>query len=265
MSDVSNYLVCASQRSGSTLLVESLAASGVAGKPQEFFQYFTASSQAPQPREWFAGVHDPEILDLLAPIDDGIVDTRGSEEWKADILDQGRSPNGVWGGKLMWNQTPLLIARSRVASGSLRTAIRSIFDGVDPVYIHVYREDVVPQAVSMWRAVQTRVWRDEAGVHSSGEDGAVYHAGGIAHLAGILLEQDRNWRRWFAAESIEPVEVGFGDLVRNPTDTTARVLSAIGQDPDLAPPPPLKPQSNARSKEWADHYRIDATRNGYPL
>ena len=33
------YLVLASQRSGSTLLVESLRATGVAGEPQEFFQY----------------------------------------------------------------------------------------------------------------------------------------------------------------------------------------------------------------------------------
>ena len=51
-----DYLVCASQRSGSTLLVESLAATGVAGRPQEFFQYYPSSSLSPQPREWFAGV-----------------------------------------------------------------------------------------------------------------------------------------------------------------------------------------------------------------
>ncbi|MFW0793194.1 Stf0 family sulfotransferase [Gordonia sp. CPCC 205515] len=265
MPDVSNYLVCASQRSGSTLLVESLAATGVAGKPQEFFQYFTTSSQAPQPREWFVGVKNPEILSRLAPLDRGLVDTRDSDEWKADILDHGRSPNGVWGGKLMWNQTPLLIARTRVGAGTLRTAIHALFDGIDPVYIHVYREDVVPQAISMWRAVQTRVWRDEDGVHAGSDDGAVYNAEGIAHLAGLLLDQDRNWRRWFRKESIDPVIVPFGELVGSPTATTARILTAIGQDPDLAPPPPLKPQANARSKEWAARYRADAARNGYPL
>ncbi|MFT4086616.1 MAG: Stf0 family sulfotransferase, partial [Gordonia sp. (in: high G+C Gram-positive bacteria)] len=60
-----SYLVCASQRSGSTLLVESLAATGVAGRPREFFQYFASSSLSPQPREWFAGVDDPDLLGLL--------------------------------------------------------------------------------------------------------------------------------------------------------------------------------------------------------
>ena len=173
MSTTENYLVCASQRSGSTLLVESLAHTGVAGRPEEFFQYFATSSQSPQPREWFAGVTDPEILSLLAPLDHGTVDIRNTDDWRSDVLAAGRTDNGVWGGKLMWNQTPLLIARTRVASGSLRTAIRSLFDGADPVYVHVYREDIVPQAVSMWRAVQTRVWRDDGGDRS--DDGAVYH------------------------------------------------------------------------------------------
>ena len=44
------YLVLASQRSGSTLLVESLRATGVAGEPQDFFQYLPTTSQSPQPR-----------------------------------------------------------------------------------------------------------------------------------------------------------------------------------------------------------------------
>lgn len=262
MSTTENYLVCASQRSGSTLLVESLAHTGVAGRPEEFFQYFATSSQSPQPREWFAGVTDPEILSLLAPLDHGTVDIRNTDDWRSDVLAAGRTDNGVWGGKLMWNQTPLLIARTRVASGSLRTAIRSLFDGADPVYVHVYREDIVPQAVSMWRAVQTRVWRDDGGDRS--DDGAVYHARGIAHLAGILAEQERQWRKWFAAEEIEQLDIEFVELIKDPTKATARVLEAIRQDPALAPPPPLKPQSNARSKEWAQRYRKDATRNGYP-
>ncbi len=38
------------------------------------------------------------------------------------------------------------------------SAIRDVV-GSDPVLMHVYRPDVVSQAVSFWRAVQTRVWR----------------------------------------------------------------------------------------------------------
>ncbi|TWS18863.1 sulfotransferase [Tsukamurella asaccharolytica] len=261
----SDYLVCASQRSGSTLLVESLAATGVAGRPQEFFQYYPSSSLPPQPREWFAGVDDPSLLDLLDPIDPGTVDPRSPEQWLDDVRREGRTPNGVWGGKLMWNQTPVLVTRTRTASASVRTAIRTLFDGADPLYVHVHRPDVVSQAVSMWRAVQTRVWRDDPDHDRERDERAVYRADGIAHLAWILREQERSWRAWFAFEGITPLEIDFHELAADPQKTTARVLDAIGQDPQLAPPPPLKPQSNDRSKEWAERYRADAATNGYPL
>ena len=109
----SSYLVLASQRSGSTLLVESLRATGVAGEPQEFFQYLPTTSQAPQPREWFAGVEDESILSLLDPLDEGTPDLATAEIWRDYIQTIGRTPNGVWGGKLMWNQTPLLLNRAK--------------------------------------------------------------------------------------------------------------------------------------------------------
>jgi len=117
---------------------------------------------APQPREWFAGV-DESILRLLDPLEEcGTPDTGTPIAWREHIRSSGRTPNGVWGGKLMWNQTPLLEERAsqlpdRSGEG-LRTAIRDVF-GSEPMYMRVYRPDGVSQAVSFWRAVQTRVWR----------------------------------------------------------------------------------------------------------
>ena len=37
--------------------------------------------------------------------------SRPPEIWRDYIRTVGRTPNGVWGGKLMWNQTPLLLDR----------------------------------------------------------------------------------------------------------------------------------------------------------
>lgn len=107
------YLVLASQRSGSTLLVESLRATGVAGEPQEFFQYLPTTSMSPQPREWFADVQDESILRLLDPLDEGKPDLAPATIWRDYIRTVGRTPNGIWGGKLMWNQTPLLLNRAQ--------------------------------------------------------------------------------------------------------------------------------------------------------
>ncbi len=259
------YLVLASQRSGSTLLVESLRATGVAGEPQEFFQYLPNTSMSPQPREWFAGVQDESILRLLDPLMEGKPDLAPATIWRDYIQTVGRTPNGVWGGKLMWNQTPLLTDRAadlpdRSGSGLL-SAIRDVV-GSDPVLVHVYRPDVVSQAVSFWRAVQTRVWRGRP--DPTRDARAEYHAGAIAHVITMLRAQEEGWRNWFAEEGIEPLDISYPYLWRNLTTVVAEVLERLGLDPRLAPAPVLERQADQRSDDWVDRYRADAHRAGLP-
>lgn len=260
------YLVLASQRSGSTLLVESLRATGVAGEPQEFFQYLPTTSQSPQPREWFAGVEDPSILRLLDPLDDGKPDLASADIWRDYIRTVGRTPNGVWGGKLMWNQTPLLLGRAEGLSDrsgtGLYSAIRDVI-GSDPVLVHVYRPDVVSQAVSFWRAVQTRVWRGRPDPVRDAR--AEYHAGAIAHVVAMLRAQEAGWRKWFSEENIEPIDVSYPVLWRNLTEVVGTVLQALGLDPRLAPDPVLERQADHRSDEWVERYRADAEKEGLPV
>ncbi|MGE2833088.1 trehalose 2-sulfotransferase [Mycobacterium sp. SMC-4] len=259
------YLVLASQRSGSTLLVESLRATGVAGEPGEFFQYLPTTSQAPQPRQWFAEVGDESILRLLDPLDEGRPDLAPPEVWRDYIRTVGRTPNGIWGGKLMWNQTPLLLQRAgglpeRSGEGLL-CAIRDVV-GSDPLLIHVYRPDVVSQAVSFWRAVQTRVWRGRP--DPTRDARAEYHAGAIAHVVCMLRAQEDGWRNWFAEENVTPMDVPYPTLWRNLTEIVATILETLGQDPRLAPAPVLERQADRRSDEWVDRYRADAARAGLP-
>lgn len=260
-----SYLVLASQRSGSTLLVESLRATGIAGNPEEYFQYLPTTSAAPQPREWFAGVTDPQVLALLDPLDPGVPAAETSSQWRERILQAGRSDNGVWGGKLMWNQTPLLVDRAAGLpdrSGSdLRTAIADVLG--DVLLIKVSRENVVDQAVSFWRAVQTRVWRGKADPERDAR--AQYNADGIAHLVTELRNQEAGWRAWFADNGITPFEVSYEELTADTTKVVAAILEALGLDPAAAPPPDLEKQGDARSNEWAERYRHDAASRGLPL
>jgi LPS sulfotransferase NodH len=259
------YLVLASQRSGSTLLVESLRATGVAGEPQEFFQYLPNTSMSPQPREWFAGVDDESILRLLDPLDGGKPDLAPPDIWRDYIRTVGRTPNGVWGGKLMWNQTPLLLERARGlterSGDGLLAAIRDVI-GSDPVLVYVHRPDVVSQAVSFWRAVQTRVWRGRP--DPLRESRAEYHAGAIAHVVQMLRDQEKGWRTWFAEENVDPIEVAYPVLWRNLTQIVGTILEALGQDPQLAPAPVLQRQADQRSDAWVDRYRAEAASLGLP-
>lgn len=261
----SAYLVLASQRSGSTLLVESLRATGCAGEPQEFFQYLPATGMAPQPRDWFAGVADESVLGLLDPLRLGTPDTATPVAWREHIRSSGRTPNGVWGGKLMWNQTPLLqhwaAGLPDRSGGGLRTAIRDVI-GSEPVFVHVHRPDVVSQAVSFWRAVQTQVWRGRP--DPARDSQARYHAGAIAHVVRILRDQEQGWRDWFTAENITPIDVAYPVLWRNLASIVGQVLDALGLDPALAPAPALQRQANQRSDEWVDRYRAEAQEHGLP-
>jgi trehalose 2-sulfotransferase len=265
----SAYLVLASQRSGSTLLVESLRATGVAGEPQEFFQYLPATSQSPQPREWFAGVQDESILSLLDPLDVGTPDLAPPDIWRDYIRTIGRTPNGVWGGKLMWNQTPLLLSRAKDLSNrsdpsasDLLSAIRDVV-GEDPLLIYVFRPDVISQAVSFWRAVQTRVWRGRPDPVRDAR--ATYHAGAIAHVVTMLRGQEQGWRNWFAEAGVKPMEIPYPVLWRNLTEAVGSILEQLGLDPRLAPAPVLERQADQRSDDWVDRYRADAEREGLPI
>lgn len=191
--------------------------------------------------------------------------SRPPEIWRDYIRTVGRTPNGVWGGKLMWNQTPLLLQRAEGlpdrSGDGLLSAIRDVV-GCDPVLVHVYRPDVVSQAVSFWRAVQTRVWRGRPDPRRDSR--AEYHAGAIAHVIKMLRAQEEGWRKWFAEENVRPMEVSYPVLWRNLTQIVGDVLEAIGQDRQLAPAPVLERQADQRSDEWVDRYRADAERLGLP-
>jgi LPS sulfotransferase NodH len=121
---------------------------------------------------------------------------------------------------------------------------------------------VVSQAVSFWRAVQTRVWRGRPDPVRDAR--AEYHPGAIAHVITMLREQENCWRTWFYEESISPIEVPYPVLWRNLTQIVATVLEAVGQDPRLAPEPVLQRQADQRSDEWVERYRADALQLGLP-
>ena len=57
-----SYLVCATPRSGSTLLCEGLKATGVAGRPEEYFEALPTTGRPRTPADFLAGLDDPEAL-----------------------------------------------------------------------------------------------------------------------------------------------------------------------------------------------------------
>ena len=250
------YLVCATPRSGSTLLCETLRATGVAGRPLEHFEVFRASSLPRQPREHFEGLDDPAVLGLLSPLDPPNPDPEPSADWWARIRREGTTDNGVWGGKLMWGHVPDLLLRAReldaVGDDAELDDVLTALLGAGLQLVFVSREDKVAQAVSLWTAVQTQTWRAGHGVPAAD---AQYAFAGIDHLVAQLEEHDRAWRRWFEATGRTPHVVTYEALAADVPATVGAVLDAVGLPGVEVPAPATERQGGSRSQEWAARYR----------
>ncbi len=66
MAPMLSYLVCATPRSGSTLLCKLLGQTGVAGHPEEYFEALRHSGLPRRPREYFDPRRHANIIERLA-------------------------------------------------------------------------------------------------------------------------------------------------------------------------------------------------------
>src|SRR3954453_18989077 len=97
------YLVCATQRSGSTLLCELLKGTEVAGVPEEFFEALRATGLPRQPRQYFEGDAPADVVATLPPVQLGHAEKPGDfEGWFTYAVQRGTTSNGVFGAKMMW-------------------------------------------------------------------------------------------------------------------------------------------------------------------
>jgi LPS sulfotransferase NodH len=179
----------------------------------------------------------------------------------------GTTANGVFGVKLMWSQ----LSELHTLAGELPEfeglgrfdLLQRLFDG--PRFIRVIRRDKVRQAVSLWRALQTRSWRLE---HAPGDRQPVvlhYRFEGINHLVQAFEEEDRDWAEFLAAHSVAALPIVYEQDLEVDLERTVRTaLHHIG----VAPPEgwiarePTKRQADATSEEWVAAYHRDAAQRG---
>src|SRR3954468_893216 len=188
-----SYLVCATPRSGSTLLCRALAQTGVAGRPEEYFEARRDTGRPPAPRDYFAGAEGIGLDALLgrehpqppAPEYSSLAGVGDYGEHIARTLERGTTPNGVFGAKIMWGHLDDL-------SALVGAEPPELFDRLGPErgherapspymrYVWVSRRDRVRQAVSLWKALQTQAWAADDGDGAGHEP--VYSYEAIDHL-----------------------------------------------------------------------------------
>ena len=105
----------------------------------------------------------------------------------------------------MWNYFDDFRHRVRELPGLGEVTFNEALDILFPQLriIFVRRRDKVAQAVSLWKAIQTQQWRNEA-EPSRGELAAEYHYRALKHLVNELHRWDARWEDWFHATGREP-------------------------------------------------------------
>lgn len=228
----SSYLVCATPRSGSSLLCEMLAGTNLAGNPQEFFW---EGFEPVWSRRW--EVSEPQA-------------------YLRSAIRQGTSANGVFGAKIMWSHLDYFVQRF-LGDGNQSPAqgISAVFP--DLHYISINRRDTVAQAVSHWRAIQTQVWNETGEPHVPAGD-PVFDFEAIDHLVREVDEHNAAWEGFFVRNNIEPFHVVYEDFVADPASYLRDILRFLDipfQDPLPLAKPRLRKQADALSQEWTERYR----------
>lgn len=244
-----SYIICATPRSGSTLLCDLLTDTGVAGHPNSFFRRESFPEWANHFNVSVAEWRDEHEFD---------------QSYLSAVLQRGADGTPVFGMRLMWESLDDLSQRLEAFypnlsddSARFQSAFRS------PLYLHLSRADKVAQAVSLLRAEQSGLWH----VFADGTERErlspvqtpVYDAHGISKCLAELEEHDTAWERWFSEQAIEPLSITYEALSTEPQSALAAVLSGLDLDPAIAGT--VKPKSaklaDTESHDWITRFRTE--------
>lgn len=270
MQPTCSYLVCATPRSGSTLLCEALTNTGLAGHPKEFFEALRATGLPRRPQEYFTGVDDPEISAILGDfsrLDDAPIALQGAEyyaDYLAHVLEDGTTPNGVFGAKVMWGYFGDFTDNLRDIPAYKELPTPDLLARIFPDlrYIHVSRNNRVRQAISLWKAIQTWTWREDESFTSTGEPAHQkrelhFHFGAVDYLVQRIEEHERAWDQFFTEAAVQPFRVNYEDLSANYEQTALSILDYLGipiPEQIMFAERRMKRQADTLSEQWYECY-----------
>lgn len=229
-----SYFICATPRSGSTLLCEALRNTGLAGNPDEYF--------------------GPMHI------------ARWNEKWKTDtgreylqrVLEHGTGRNQVWGAKVMrlyWQNFLSLLKSIDEPMSDTETALLETFFP-QPKYIFITRRNKVRQAVSWLKFLQGSAWFWEKEVPQKLEN-LEFRPEVIDNFLQQTAIHESAWLEFFEFAGIRPYIVVYEDFVEAYEETAKHILDYLAiESPNGIPfgERRLKKQADPLSDEWVQKY-----------
>lgn len=230
-----SYLICATHRTGSTLLCELLKNTGLAGRPEEYFW----SGYEPMWKERWG--------------------TSTYADYLYETVERTTTPNGVFGAKIMWAHLDEFLYRARqvpiYANIPTPALLSSLFPNLS--FLLVTRQDKVRQAVSLWKAIQTQIWEKPIGDTPLPAKQAIYDFDAIDYWRGVIHWQEASWHSFFTMYRITPFTIIYEDFVQSYETTLFKILGHLGipyPTKVKLTTPNLRRQADEQSEEWVRRF-----------
>jgi LPS sulfotransferase NodH len=216
------FVLAMTYRTGSTVLKDWLADTGVLGRPEEYLNTRPGNLLD----QWAATFRAEDVRSYLG-----------------SIAAHHQTPNAVFGIKAEFMQfLPVILSDSIDLIGS------------DVRFVYVERRDLLAQAVSLATARATGKWNTTMPVRFDDEIDA-------ESIVGCMFEITRRrelWERFFALAGVEPLRLVYEEMVVDPRNTIAKVAAHLDCPLSTsigAPTSNLEVQRDALSAEWKARFR----------
>ena len=243
-----NYLVCATHRSGSNLVCQALWHTDLCGRPQEFFSptradHITAEHQL---------TADP---------------TRDYPAYLKELIQQRRTENGVFGGKIMWAHLKHFRASTigdQADTTSNAALIRQHF-GDDVRCIWARREDKLRQAISMWKAKQTNIYNSiqtSANQRPEPAKDPEFNFDEIKKILDRFEKEEANWKNFFEENQFPHRAVTYENFVTRYQEETRELVEFLGIDipADFGVAPTTYTRlADSTNDDWYQRYQQQAS------
>jgi LPS sulfotransferase NodH len=214
-----SYAIAMTFRTGSTLLKDWLASTGVLGRPDEHLNRFFLD-------HWSAALRADRLVPYL--------------QATARVH---QTPNRVFGTKVEFRQfLPAIL------EDGLERA------GIDPRWVYVERHDLLGQAISLAKAHVTQSWNSTEPPQSEPR----FDEEAVVGALKSITRQRQLWERYFALIGVNPLRLTYEDMIEDPTATVRAVAAHVGVEVELlteAPTSPMEIQRDAVNDEWAQSVR----------
>jgi trehalose 2-sulfotransferase len=240
-----SYLICCSERTGSTLLGDALSDTGVAGRPQGYFSR--------------VALQNPRVRRILK-------EAKDDDSYLDKVLAAATTPNGVFGAKVHWEHFLTLIAMAGRLACAQHGEVHAC--GLEPLQfalpnlrcIWLVRRNEVARAISHYRAKRTNRWHVDSRWLTDDTDGEGepdFDFNQIDAFVRSGRSDEQRWQQFFREHNILPLDVVYEEMVMDLEATVRRVLGFVGIPVENVKlrPPTLRKLADDLSREWEARYR----------